>query len=76
VGSFPLPPFSLSPSLLFHPFDPLTLHRREKRIEGEMVDVTVRLLPADWGVKFLEATLNFAIRISNFFWFLHCALNT
>jgi hypothetical protein len=43
AGSF----FYLSPPLFFHPFNPLTLGRREKRIEGKGGNHIIRLFPAD-----------------------------
>jgi hypothetical protein len=64
-------------SFFFHPFNPLTLYKRGKRIEKKRPLNKVRglkgghvpLLPDDWGVKFLGASLIFAIRISTYYYF-------
>lgn len=62
-GFFFLQPFS-TPS---PPFQPLILPRREKRIEVKGSGVIIRLLPADYGYRFLGTSLIFTVRISNFF---------
>lgn len=41
--------FHPSPPFLLHPFNPLTLVRREKSIERKRGDIIIRLLPAEKG---------------------------
>jgi hypothetical protein len=63
-SSFLIPLFS------FLPFNTLTLCRRKRNIEGKGVDGVknfVRLLAADYRIRFPGANLIFTIRISNLF---------
>ena len=75
--------FYSSPTFLFHPFNPLTLDKREKRTKGkgeipelsqglERGNVIIRLLPADWGIRFFVASLIFASwYLVSWFFFVH-----
>lgn len=67
VGSFFFHPSS---PLFFHFYNPLTLDRGEKRIEGVALSLNCFLLIG--GIEFLWACLIFTIRVSNFFLFPLC----
>jgi hypothetical protein len=66
VGSF----FYQSPLLFPHLFNPLTICRREKRIEGKEATISLEYFLLIRGIEFLGTSLIFAVRISNFFFFL------
>lgn len=67
VGSF----FHPSPPPFFHPFNPLTLDRREKRIERKGVSIILTLhFLVIRSIEFLGASLIFATRLSNVFYLL------
>lgn len=58
-GFFLLPPIP-------HPFNPLTLDRGDKTVERKGVLSLLDYILLIRGVKFLRASLNFAVRISDF----------
>lgn len=55
------------------PFNPVTLNRREKRIERKGVDILLTLLPADsgCGAPWGKVDLQHQDRRSNFFFFAY-----